>query len=52
MTIKICLVQLEQFPFKKCKSVENPLKLIKYFKKYKVLLNEMDWFDEIKINLI
>ena len=39
---------IRKFPFKDAK-VLVPLKLGKYFKKYKDV-NEMDWYDEIKIN--
>jgi L-ascorbate metabolism protein UlaG (beta-lactamase superfamily) len=39
---------IRNFPFKDAK-VLVPLKLGKYFKKYKDV-NEMDWYDEIKIN--
>ena len=39
---------IRNFPFKAAK-VLVPLKLGKYFKKYKDV-NEMDWYDEIKIN--
>ena len=39
---------IRKFPFKDAK-VLLPLKLGKYFKRYKDV-NEMDWFDEIKIN--
>ena len=39
---------IRRFPFKDAK-VLVPLKLGKYFKKYKDV-NEMDWYDEIKIN--
>ena len=39
---------IRNFPFKDVK-VLVPLKLGKYFKKYKDV-NEMDWYDEIKIN--
>ncbi|MDC0940336.1 MBL fold metallo-hydrolase [Candidatus Pelagibacter sp.] len=39
---------IRNFPFKEAK-VLVPLKLGKYFKKYKDV-NEMDWYDEIKIN--
>ena len=39
---------IRKFPFKDSK-VLLPLKLGKYFKRYKDV-NEMDWFDEIKIN--
>ena len=39
---------IRRFPFKDAK-VLVPLKLGKYFKKYKDV-NEMDWYEEIKIN--
>jgi len=39
---------IRRFPFKDSK-VLLPLKLGKYFKRYKDV-NEMDWYDEIKIN--
>jgi L-ascorbate metabolism protein UlaG (beta-lactamase superfamily) len=39
---------IRKFPFKEAK-VLVPLKLGKYFKRYKDV-NEMDWYDEIKIN--
>jgi L-ascorbate metabolism protein UlaG (beta-lactamase superfamily) len=39
---------IRNFPFKDAK-VLVPLKLGKYFKRYKDV-NEMDWYDEIKIN--
>ncbi len=39
---------IRRFPFKDTK-VLLPLKLGKYFKRYKDV-NEMDWYDEIKIN--
>ena len=39
---------IRKFPFKDAK-VLVPLKLGKYFKKYKDV-NEMDWYEEIKIN--
>ena len=39
---------IRRFPFKDAK-VLVPLRLGKYFKKYKDV-NEMDWYDEIKIN--
>ncbi len=39
---------IRKFPFKDSK-VLVPLKLGKYFKRYKDV-NEMDWYDEIKIN--
>ena len=39
---------IRNFPFKDAK-VLVPLRLGKYFKKYKDV-NEMDWYDEIKIN--
>ena len=39
---------IRKFPFKDAK-VLVPLKLGKYFKKYKDV-NEMDWYDKIKIN--
>ena len=39
---------IRKFPFKDAK-VMLPLKLGKYFKRYKDV-NEMDWYDEIKIN--
>ncbi len=39
---------IRRFPFKDAK-VLVPLKLGKYFKKYKDV-NEMDWYDEMKIN--
>ena len=39
---------IRKFPFKDAK-VLVPLKLGKYFKKYKDV-NEMDWYDEIEIN--
>ena len=39
---------IRKFPFKDAK-VLVPLKLGRYFKKYKDV-NEMDWYDEIKIN--
>ena len=39
---------IRRFPFKDAK-VLVPLKLGKYFKNYKDI-NEMDWYDEIKIN--
>ena len=39
---------IRKFPFKDAK-VLLPLKLGKYFKKYKDV-NEMDWYDEIQIN--
>ena len=39
---------IKRFPFKDAK-VLVPLKLGKYFKNYKDV-NEMDWYDEIKIN--
>ena len=39
---------IRNFPYKNAK-VLLPLKLGKYFKKYKDV-NEMDWYDEIKIN--
>jgi L-ascorbate metabolism protein UlaG (beta-lactamase superfamily) len=39
---------IRRFPFKDAK-VLVPLKLGKYFKNYKDV-NEMDWYDEIKIN--
>ena len=39
---------IRRFPFKNAK-VLVPLKLGKYFKNYKDI-NEMDWYDEIKIN--
>jgi N-acyl-phosphatidylethanolamine-hydrolysing phospholipase D len=39
---------VRKFPFKNTK-VMLPLKLGKYFKRYKYV-NEMDWYDEIKIN--
>jgi N-acyl-phosphatidylethanolamine-hydrolysing phospholipase D len=39
---------VKKFPFKDSK-VLVPLKLSKYFKQYKDV-NEMDWYDEIKIN--
>jgi len=39
---------IRKFPFKDTK-VLVPLKLKKYFKRYKDV-NEMDWYDEIKIN--
>ena len=39
---------IRRFPFKDVK-VLVPLKLGKYFKKYKDV-NEMDWYDEMKIN--
>ena len=39
---------IRKFPYKNAK-VLVPLKLGKYFKKYKDV-NEMDWYDEIKIN--
>ncbi|MDC0250661.1 MBL fold metallo-hydrolase [Candidatus Pelagibacter sp.] len=39
---------IRNFPYKDAK-VLVPLKLGKYFKKYKDV-NEMDWYDEIKIN--
>ena len=39
---------IRKFPFKDAK-VLLPLKLKKYFKRYKDV-NEMDWYDEIKIN--
>jgi N-acyl-phosphatidylethanolamine-hydrolysing phospholipase D len=39
---------IRKFPFKDTK-VLIPLKLKKYFKRYKDV-NEMDWYDEIKIN--
>ena len=39
---------IRRFPFKDAK-VLTPLKLGKYFKRYKDV-NEMDWYDEIQIN--
>ncbi len=39
---------IRKFPYKNAK-VLLPLKLSKYFKRYKDV-NEMDWYDEIKIN--
>ena len=39
---------IRKFPFKDAK-VLTPLKLGKYFKRYKDV-NEMDWYDEIQIN--
>ena len=39
---------IRKFPFKDAK-VMLPLKLGKYFKRYKDV-NEMDWYDEIKVN--
>ena len=39
---------IRKFPFKDAK-VMTPLNLGKYFKRYKDV-NEMDWYDEIKIN--
>lgn len=39
---------IRKFPYKDAK-VLLPLKLGKYFKKYKDV-NEMDWYDEIQIN--
>ena len=39
---------IRKFPYKDAK-VLLPLKLSKYFKRYKDV-NEMDWYDEIKIN--
>ena len=39
---------IRNFPFK-CAKVMVPLKLGKYFKGYKDV-NEMDWYDEIKVN--
>ena len=39
---------IRKFPFKDAK-VMTPLKLGKYFKRYSDV-NEMDWFDEIKVN--
>ena len=39
---------IRKFPFKDAK-VLIPLKLGRYFKKYKDV-NEMDWYDEVKIN--
>ena len=39
---------IRKFPYKSAK-VLLPLKLSKYFKRYKDV-NEMDWYDEIKIN--
>jgi len=42
------LTTIRKFPFKDAK-VLLPLKLGKYFKRYKDV-NEMDWYDEIKVN--
>ena len=39
---------IRKFPYKNAK-VLLPLKLSKYFKRYKDV-NEMDWYDEVKIN--
>jgi Predicted Zn-dependent hydrolases of the beta-lactamase fold len=39
---------IRKFPYKDAK-VLLPLRLGKYFKRYKDV-NEMDWYDEIKIN--
>ena len=39
---------IRNFPYKKAKVI-LPLKLSKYFKRYKDV-NELDWYDEIKIN--
>jgi L-ascorbate metabolism protein UlaG (beta-lactamase superfamily) len=39
---------IRKFPFKDAK-VLTPLKLGKYFKRYRDV-NEMDWYDEIKVN--
>ena len=45
MIIRICLLSEILC---RCKSL-LPLKLGKYFKRYKDV-NEMDWYDEIKVN--
>jgi len=42
------MTTIRKFPFKDAK-VLLPLKLGKYFKRYKDV-NEMDWYDEIKVN--
>tara|TARA_A100001011_G_scaffold340592_1_gene372850 strand:- start:1079 stop:2131 length:1053 start_codon:yes stop_codon:yes gene_type:complete len=39
---------IRNFPYKKAKVI-TPLKLSKYFRKYKDV-NELDWYEEIKIN--